>query len=422
MHSGAVTASTPSGPPPARDMGKRSTLVGLPPDPLSTAMSKPGPPGVAAMAPVTTQQVGQAAVVARLRYVELELKELTAKLTRTASELQQKRTAEPDTDLVRRLEALEKDDSDKRTSRDLEAVAKAAQLEERLDALVDSLSSRIGGVIEEIVPISDPAQILALETGLGKATESVADLRTQLAAIEGVRSSVEIAKEALDELAGRVAELESAAVPSDLVARLEALESAPRASSELGGRVEALESANSAATELVARLEALETAPALPPEVAARLEALENTAPAGMPPELLARLEALESSTAVLESSTAVPTANPEASTGGVSEDVVAGLLQRIDALEASAKASGKSAPKSKSAEKAAKPSANPVATDLQRVKGIGKSWAQKLAAAGVESVEAVARWSDEDVARLAKSLSVAAKKLKGWRTAAKDV
>jgi predicted flap endonuclease-1-like 5' DNA nuclease len=159
------------------------------------------------------------------------------------------------------------------------------------------------------------------------------------------------------------------------------------------------------ASALQERLEALESAPAtLPAELAARLEVLENGAPTGVSPELLARLDALETRAS------------------GVSPAVVDGLQARIEALEAKPRPAPATAPATAAAGRQPKPTGDPIAADLQRVKGIGKSWAQKLAAAGVESVEAVARWSDDDVARLAKSLSVAAKKLKGWRTAAKDV
>lgn len=61
-----------------------------------------------------------------------------------------------------------------------------------------------------------------------------------------------------------------------------------------------------------------------------------------------------------------------------------------------------RAAPKRRTAQKSARPR-----DDLQRIKGIGPSMAERLAKAGVKSFESIARWKAKDLERMADKLGV---------------
>ncbi|MEM9069015.1 MAG: helix-hairpin-helix domain-containing protein [Myxococcota bacterium] len=62
-----------------------------------------------------------------------------------------------------------------------------------------------------------------------------------------------------------------------------------------------------------------------------------------------------------------------------------------------------------------------PKTDGLTSIKGIGPTWAKKLSSAGVTKPSDVASWSDEEITRLHSLLGATEKRLKGWRSAAKQ-
>ncbi len=58
----------------------------------------------------------------------------------------------------------------------------------------------------------------------------------------------------------------------------------------------------------------------------------------------------------------------------------------------------------------------------LTQIKGVGPASAKKLRKQGVETVAAVAAWTDEDIDTIHKALGTAKKRLKEWRGSAKSL
>ncbi|MEM6959048.1 MAG: helix-hairpin-helix domain-containing protein [Myxococcota bacterium] len=140
--------------------------------------------------------------------------------------------------------------------------------------------------------------------------------------------------------------------------------------------------------------------------------------------------EAMLSRIAALEAQSELATLEPRLDalelerTSGQGTDL-ASLLERVTRLEA-ASAAAPASPPAPASTTAPAPAATTAATpatasdeareDLTQVKGIGAKYAEKLYALGVLNVAAIARWGDEEIAKIASDLRTSEKRVATWR------
>ena len=305
-----LTSKTPSKPPPLK--ASKAQIASKPPAPapvaskpsaIRTAVTRPG------TKPATTTSVGEAAKIARIRFLEEELRDLKSRIADHTRRV----TARLDAVAVR-VDKLESTTQPRSTL-----------LEQRVDEMGEDFEEKLS----------------ALETQVQTLRDAEATAPTQT--------------------------MPSVPPPPD---ELEA---------ELREKLET-ELRDTLAADLREKLEA-ELRESLTAEVRDSLQA-----------ELRASIA--ESLQASIEAT--------------LDAKIKAEVEAKLSALPAAAPAKKKKAKKDADA--------------LTQIKGVGPASAKKLRKQGVETVAAVAAWTDDDIDKIHNALGTAKKRLKEWRAAAKSI